>query len=109
MCHHRYDYLLCQSLSRQESRAALARLLSLVEVALVNRSVIDAALRSGMADFEDAVLAESASLAGADVIVTRNLRDFRNSPVVALGPDEFLAQQSSGDNDDETGKDIGED
>lgn len=86
------DYLLGQSLSEDESRSAIRRLLSLFEVAAVNRVVLDAASKSPMRDFEDAVLAASASHAGTERIVTRNTSDFTESLVVALDPSEFLAQ-----------------
>jgi len=85
------DYLLVQSLNRPESREALRKLLELFEIAPVNRPVIEEAFRSRIADFEDAVLEQSGRLAGADAIVTRNTRDFRNSAIKALGPDELLA------------------
>ena len=45
-----------------------------------------------MQDFEDAVLAEAAALAGADIIVTRNTRDFSRASLPALTPQEFLVQ-----------------
>lgn len=86
------DYLLGQSLSKDKTRSAIRRLLSLFEVAAVNRVVLEAASESPMRDFEDAVLAESASHAGAERIVTRNTSDFTKSPVTALDPAEFLAQ-----------------
>ena len=85
------DYLLAQSLPRPHSREALRRLLELFEVAPVNRSVIEEALRSRIPDFEDAVLEQSGRLSGADAIITRNLRDFHNSSLKALGPDELLS------------------
>lgn len=44
-----------------------------------------------MRDFEDAVVAEAALAAGSDVIVTRNVADFCESPVPAVTPEEFLA------------------
>jgi hypothetical protein len=66
--------------------------LSLFEIAAVNRVVLEVASQSPMHDFEDAVLAESASHAGADRIVTRNTSDFLESPVVAVDPMEFLVQ-----------------
>ena len=44
-----------------------------------------------MADFEDAVLAHSANIAGVDVIVTRTGKDFKHSPVKAFDPEELLA------------------
>ncbi len=45
-----------------------------------------------MPDFEDAVLAYAASQAGTERIITRNPRDFRDSPVLGIDPIEFLAQ-----------------
>lgn len=85
------DYLLGQSLSRSQGRDALRRLLELFEIAPVNRPVIEEAFRSRLVDFEDAVLEQSGRLAGADAIVTRNTRDFHNSALKAMGPDELLA------------------
>lgn len=85
------DYLLTQSMSRPAAKKALQRLLELFEIAPVNRSVIEEALRGRMADFEDAVLAHAANLVGATTIVSRNTKDFKSSPVKALDPVSFLA------------------
>lgn len=43
-------------------------------------------------DFEDAVVAACALRAKCDLIITRNLGDFKGSPIPALTPDEFLAE-----------------
>ncbi len=48
------------------------------------------ALRSSIQDFEDAVLVESAIRENIDVIVTRNKKDFKNSPIKIYTPAEFL-------------------
>lgn len=85
------DYLLRQVLSKSEARSALQRLLGLFEIAPVNRSVLEQALCSTIQDFEDAVLEQSARLVSADLIVTRNLKDFSNSSVTALSPPDLLA------------------
>ncbi len=85
------DYLLAQTLSRPESTETIRRLLGIFEIAPVTRLVLEEALRSRIADFEDAVLEQAGRLAGADAIVTRNTRDFRNSIIKALEPDELLA------------------
>lgn len=86
------DYLLSQSLSRKKAREAIRRLLAILDVALVNRSVLERALASPMQDFEDAVLAEAGALAGVRIIVTRNTRDFSRASLSALTPHEFLVQ-----------------
>lgn len=43
-------------------------------------------------DFEDSVQAATASRIHADYIITRNVRDFAQSKVLALTPTEFLAR-----------------
>lgn len=85
------DYLLTRSLTRADAKKALRGLLELFEIAPVNRSVVEEALQSRMVDFEDAVLSSAARLVGATAIITRNTKDFRNSPVKALDPSEFLS------------------
>ena len=47
-----------------------------------------AALRMG--DFEDAMQVGAALEAGCDVVVTRNVRDYRNAPLEAITPAEAL-------------------
>ena len=85
------DYLLSRSLPHSSVHKALMRLLELFEIAPVNRSVLEEALACGMKDYEDAVLAFSANLVGASAVVTRNTRDFRDSPVKAVDPLEFIS------------------
>lgn len=85
------DYLLAQAMPRPAARQAVRKLLALFEIAPVNRAVLEEALRGKVTDFEDAVLDQAGRLAGADLIVTRNLADFRLASLKALGPDELLA------------------
>lgn len=44
-------------------------------------------------DFEDAIQAATAVRIHADCIITRNVKDFKDSKVVAFTPTEFLARQ----------------
>ena len=85
------DYLLMQAMPRPNAHQALRKLLELFEIAPVNRAVLEEALKSKITDFEDAVLDQAGRLAGAEVIVTRNQKDFRHSSLRILGPDEFLS------------------
>ena len=85
------EYILGQSMSAGKARSTLHRLFEIFDITTVNRSVIHEALQSKMSNFEDAVLAHSANLAGMDAIVTRNIKDFKHSPVKAFDPEEFLA------------------
>ena len=54
---------------------------------------LDVALgRPGMPDFEDALQAAAAVACKAQVIITRNVRDFKKSPVPAMTPEQFVAK-----------------
>lgn len=86
------NYLLRDSLSTAKAKETLWRLLNLFEVAVVNRPVIERALRSKITDFEDAVLGKSGHIAGAECIVSRNTKDFRRASLKVFDPIEFLSQ-----------------
>ena len=71
-------------------REFLVRLLQHVEVAAVETRDARHALALPMADIEDAFQAAAAFAWGADLIVTRNLPDYKRSPVPAISPAAFL-------------------
>jgi predicted nucleic acid-binding protein len=91
------DYLLGQTLDRAKAREALQRLLNLFEIAPVNRPVLEQALKSKISDFEDAVLEQAGRLAAADVIVTRDVKDFAKSTVAVLDPAELISTLKDSD------------
>ena len=90
-------YLIRRELGREVAIERLGDLTSICSIAPVNASVIDSALDSKFTDFEDAVLNESASLVGAECIVTRNEGDFRYSELLVFSPSQFLAALPSSD------------
>lgn len=65
-------------------------LLSNLDVVPQDRAVFVRARSLSFSDFEDAALASAAEAAGCDLVVTRNVADFGNSPVAALTPEELL-------------------
>jgi predicted nucleic acid-binding protein len=69
---------------------SVEKMLSILELAEVSKADIKNAFRHEMTDYEDAVLALCAKRYRADYILTRNLADFKNSPVEALSPEELL-------------------
>ena len=73
------------------ARVYIADLLALLEVAPVNRSTLEDAGRSGVTDYEDAVVCSAASQANADCVVTRNQKDFANAPLPVHSPTSLLA------------------
>lgn len=88
-------YLARKAVGAARARTHVQSLLSLLEIAPVNRSVLDAALTSRIADFEDAVVAHAAAQSSADLIVTRNHKDFRHSPIAVQTPQELVAALQS--------------
>ncbi|MDY2842390.1 MAG: PIN domain-containing protein [Treponema sp.] len=56
----------------------------------VTKKQIRQAFSSPMADFEDAIQAFCAKNVGAKIIITRNIQDYKLSPVKAVTPKDFL-------------------
>jgi hypothetical protein len=79
-------------LAPDAARGFLGDLLLSVDVApCATRHVLEA-LAFPMGDLEDALQSAAALAFGADWIVTRNLSDFRGSPVPAIAPSAFAAR-----------------
>jgi hypothetical protein len=75
---------------RPDARPFIRDLLTFVDVAQVGTQTMRSALALSMNDLEDAMQAVAALAFAADFVVTRNVRDYRNSPVPALTPRSFL-------------------
>jgi len=83
-------YLVGRALDLGRAHNAVADLMAVFEIAPVNRAVLEAALEAGFHDYQDAVLACAARQVDAGALVTRNVRDFKRSPVTSYEPVEFL-------------------
>ena len=80
-------YLLRKEMGAGKTRRILSAILNVFEVAAVDGAVVQEALQLAFSDFEDAVTAASARLAGCEYIVTRDPKGFRGSPVRSLTPE----------------------
>lgn len=80
-------YLIRKELGVAAARRVLAALLRVFRVATVDDAVIHDALAAEYPDFEDAVTASAARLAGCDLIVTRDPKGYRSSAIPALAPE----------------------
>ncbi len=76
--------------SDKASREVLSKLFSLFEVSDTAGIDCRRAIPSPVADFEDAVMIETAARAEADCIVTRNPDDLAKSSVPVFIPKDFL-------------------
>ncbi len=85
---------------------ALVNLMDALEVLDTTGELCLRAFRSPVADFEDAVLVESAKRWSADCIVTRNVRDYSASPVAAITPEELLARVESNSPENRSGSPV---
>jgi predicted nucleic acid-binding protein len=74
----------------KNARPFLRALMQIVDVAPVGKNEMRRALDLPMTDLEDALQVAAAESWGADLIITRNLRDYRRSPIKAISPDDFL-------------------
>jgi predicted nucleic acid-binding protein len=66
-------------------------LLATFQVVPVDGTLLNAALKSRVSDYEDAVIECAAVSCNAAVIITGNIKDFRTSVIRALTPRQYLA------------------
>jgi predicted nucleic acid-binding protein len=88
-------YVAASARDAETARQHVEDLLRLFEVAPVTRSVLKAALGTGMSDFEDAVLHEAGREAAVDALVTRDLRGFAAGEIPVYQPRELLVALDS--------------
>ncbi len=69
---------------------AVRRLLLLVEVCRMDKQILQNAFSLNFTDYEDAVQCASALAENLDAIITRNTKDYKNSPMKIYSPSEFL-------------------
>jgi len=84
-------YLLRQTAKHEKVIEKLTLLVSFLEILIIDKGVILRALNSGFKDFEDALQNFSAEQsAEIEIIITRNIKDYRNSTLSVMLPDEFI-------------------
>lgn len=83
------DYFL-NKYDRQNKKELLIGLRRMVNVSKVDETIVDLALNSDLKDFEDAVQYFAAKAIGANVIITRNLKDYSYADIPILTAEQFL-------------------
>ena len=68
----------------------ISDMISICDLVNIDRDVVEKALSSEFSDFEDALQYFSAKNFGADIIITRNKKDFRNAQLPVYTPKEYL-------------------
>lgn len=75
----------------QKQFSVVSDFLSTMKIAKVCKKYLDFAFSGVMTDFEDGIQACCAKRHHAKLIITRNVKDFVNSPVLVVTPTDFLA------------------
>ena len=88
-------YLLRQTASHDKVIEKLSQLLNITEILSIDRNSILLALNSKFKDFEDALQNYSAEINGnISIIITRNLKDYKNSSLSVMSPENYLKTRS---------------
>jgi len=84
-------YILRRTAKHEKVIEKLKQLLTITNVLQMDKLVIEKALNSGFKDFEDALQNYAAINYGQiEVIITRNVKDFKKSEIGVLTPESFV-------------------
>lgn len=86
-------YVLSQVHKIENARKILRKFKVLVKVLPMDDKIVDLSLDSEFRDFEDAIQYYSAIENDLDLIITRNLKDFKQSQLPVLTAKDYLATQ----------------
>jgi predicted nucleic acid-binding protein len=86
------NYIIGRLENIKQAHLKTKKILQLVKVETVKESTITNAITSKFKDFEDAVQNYCATEANHTVILTRNIKDYKESKLAVLTPKEYLSQ-----------------
>ncbi len=82
-------YILNRHFSQEKAISSLIKLKSLVKVLSCGDAEIELALSSGFKDFEDSIQYYTALAHGMDIILTRNVKDYKTANINVSTPLEY--------------------
>ena len=89
-------YLLRQTAKHDKVIEKLKQLLQITDVLQMDKNVVENALNSGFKDFEDSLQNFSAvNHGGIDLILTRNLKDYKNSELGVFSPETYIKSRNA--------------
>jgi predicted nucleic acid-binding protein len=83
-------YILSKQYTAEQSRKKLIKFKTLVTVLSVDDKLIELALSSDFSDFEDGVQYYTAIENGVQVLLTRNLKDYKAAEIPVMTAGEYL-------------------
>lgn len=81
-----------QTKNIKKSRLLTSEVLNTFRVCTLTEAILHSAMNLPLDDYEDAVQILSALTEGLDVIVTRDLKDYADSPIRAVSPAKFIKE-----------------
>ena len=87
-----FYYIVSNATDGANARYYVVRLTNFLTVVSTGHAELEYALSLPMRDFEDAMQVAAAQAAGVQYIITRNIRDFTNSPIPAITPEQALQE-----------------
>jgi len=99
-------YLVSRERGAAFARRVVSELLVVPSIAAVDEGVLRRALALAWPDFEDAVCAAAAEAVRCDILVTRDPKDFTDSPVLALDPPTALSLLDPSGGPDTVAEDV---
>lgn len=85
-------YIMRKQLTPEQIQEIFCKLKLIFEFADFSPAVLERAVNMKWKEFEDAIQSATAESVHADYIITRNIKDFKQSKVMALMPSELLAR-----------------
>jgi len=88
-------FILRKILGIEKAKELLRKLRILVGVIPVSEKVVDLALNSRFSDFEDGLQYFTARENGIRVLITRNVKDYKEREIIIQTPQEYLKSKPS--------------
>lgn len=89
-------YILSQKMKLGNARKFLRKFKVLVEVLPMDDKIIDLSLESDFKDFEDAIQYHTAIENEVNIIITRNLKDFKTAKIPVLTAKDYIEMRNVG-------------
>ena len=83
-------YLLSRQLSNEMAKQILRKFKILVKIVPIDDKIIDLALNSDFKDFEDAIQYYCALENDCDILLTRNLKDYKKARITVMTAQDFI-------------------
>jgi len=83
-------YLLSKQLSSEQAKQILRKFKILVEIVQIDGKIIDLALNSDFNDFEDAIQYYCALENDCNILLTRNLKDYKKAQITVMTAQDFI-------------------